>query len=305
MKRILIVGSNGLLGQKVSKLFSLSRAYKLLNASVENESYLEGTDYIQLDITKRKNVMEVIDNFEPDVIINTAAITNVDFCELNKETAWNVNVKGVENLVYAAKFVDAKIIHFSSDYVFDGKKGLYTETDIPNPISYYGRTKLASENVLKLSNLNYTIIRTMILYGVGKNVKSNFAIWVYENLKQNKEIRVVDDQYGNPTLVDDLAYAVLKIVEYDRNGLYHIAGSEIVSRYGFAVAIAKQFGFDKKLIIPIKTALLKQPAPRPLRSGFVILKAATDLNIKMSDVETGIKIFASQINDYINPVNEK
>lgn len=298
MKRILIVGSNGLLGQKITQLLSISKAFTILAASIENESYLDAIDYVQLDITKRKQVSDVVDNFEPDIIINTAAITNVDLCETNKEIAWNVNVKGVENLVYAAKFVDAKIIHFSSDYVFDGKKGSYSESDIPNPISYYGRTKLASENILKLSNLNYTIVRTMILYGVGKNVKSNFALWVYQNLKQNNTIKVVDDQYGNPTLVDDLAYAVLRIVEYDKNGLYHIAGSEILSRYDFAVAIAKQFGFDKKLIIPIKTVLLKQPAPRPLKSGFIILKATTDLNIKMSNVETGLKVFATQLDDY-------
>ncbi len=300
MKKVLIVGSNGLLGQKISKLFSLSKIYQFLTASIESESYVDDVDYVQLDITNRKNVIGVVEDFEPDVIINTAAVTNVDFCETNKEIAWRVNVKGVENLAYAAKIVGAKVIHFSSDYVFDGKKGSYTETDIPNPASYYGRTKLASENVLKISSLDYTIIRTMILYGVGKNVKDNFAIWVYKNLKENKSIKVVDDQFGNPTLVDDLAYAVLRIVEYDRNGLYHIAGSEIVSRYDFAIAIANQFGFDKKLIVPIKTAILKQSAPRPLRSGFITLKAEVELGIKMSNVRDGVKMFAGQLQNYLN-----
>ncbi|RCK73085.1 MAG: dTDP-4-dehydrorhamnose reductase [Ignavibacteriae bacterium] len=300
MRKILIVGSNGLLGQKISKLFSLSKMYKLLNASIENESYVDNIDYTQLDVTNRKNVLGIVEDFEPEVIINTAAVTNVDYCETNKEIAWRVNVKGVENLIYAAKFVDAKIIHFSSDYVFDGRKGSYVETDVPNPVSYYGRTKLASENVLKLSGLNYTIIRTMILYGVGKNVKDNFAIWVYKNLKENKIINVVDDQFGNPTLVDDLAYAVMRVVEYNRDGLYHIAGSEIVSRYNFALQIANQFGFDKKLIIPIKTAVLKQPAPRPLKSGFVTLKAVSELGIKMSNVEDGVRIFAAQLQNYLN-----
>jgi dTDP-4-dehydrorhamnose reductase len=163
-------------------------------------------------------------------------------------------------------------------------------------MSYYGRTKLASENVLRTSEIPHTIIRTMILYGIGKQIKDNFALWLVNNLKDNKQVRVVDDQIGNPTLVDDLAYAVLKVVEFEKNGLYHIAGNDLISRYDFALALAKKFKFDKNLIIPIKTAILKQPAPRPMKSGFIILKAETELSIKMSGVEQGLTIFQNQLN---------
>ncbi len=296
MKRILIVGSNGLLGQKLTTLFSKSKQYEIINASVEEKSFLDEKNftYNQLDITKRSSVMKFIDSVQPDVIINTAAVTNVDLCETDRALAWKVNVSGVENLIYGAKMVGAKIIHFSSDYVFDGKNGPYSEADTPNPISYYGRTKLASENVLKLSGIPYVIIRTMILYGIANQVKDNFALWLANNLIQNKQIRVVDDQIGNPTLVDDLAFAVLKIVEYDSNGLYHISGSELISRYGFALALAKKMKFNKNLITPIKTSILKQPAQRPLKSGFIILKAETELNIKMSNVENGLTVFQNQ-----------
>lgn len=296
MKRILVVGSNGLLGQKITTLFSKSKHYDILNASVEEKSFLDEKDYPyqQLDITKRSSVLKFIDAFQPDVIINTAAVTNVDLCETDRALAWKVNVSGVENLVYGAKMVGAKVVHFSSDYVFDGKNGPYSESDIPNPISYYGRTKLASENVLKLSGIPHVIIRTMILYGIANQVKDNFALWLANSLSENKQIRVVDDQIGSPTLVDDLAFAVLKIVEYNRSGLFHITGSELISRYGFALALSKKFKFNKDLITPIKTSILKQPAPRPLKSGLIILKAETDLNLKMSNVENGLTVFQNQ-----------
>ncbi|MDI6803596.1 MAG: dTDP-4-dehydrorhamnose reductase [Bacteroidota bacterium] len=296
MKRILIVGSNGLLGQKLTTLFSKSKQYDIINASVEGNFFLEEKDfpYHQLDITKRSAVLKLVDFFQPEVIINTAAVTNVDLCETDRALAWKVNVSGVENLVYGAKMVGAKVIHFSSDYVFDGKNGPYSESDTPNPISYYGRTKLASENVLKLSGIPNVIIRTMILYGIANQVKDNFALWLANNLSENKPIRVVDDQIGNPTLVDDLAYAVLKIVEYNRSGLFNIAGGELISRYGFALALAKKFKFNKDLITPIKTSILKQPAQRPLKSGFIILKAETELNLKMSNVENGLTVFQNQ-----------
>jgi len=254
--------------------------------------------YRQVDLSKRKDVRKVIEEFEPEIIINTAAITDVDLCEKERELAWQVNVNGVENLAYTAKLVGAKIIHLSTDYVFDGKNGPYSELDRPNPLSYYGRTKLASENILLTSGVNYTIIRTMVLYGIGINVKPNFALWVYKNLKENKPIRVVDDQIGNPTLVDDLAFAILKIIELDKSGLYHIAGNDIVSRYDFAVTLADVFQFDKKLITSVKSSIFKQPAPRPLKSGFIILKAQTELGIKMSGIKQGLTIFKNQLETF-------
>ena len=241
-----------------------------------------------------------MDEFEPDVIIHTAAVTDVDLCEKERGLAWQVNVGAVENLAYAAKIVGAKMIHLSTDYVFDGKSGPYSEADRPNPISYYGRTKLASENLLLTSGVQSTIIRTMVLYGLGINVKSNFALWVHNNLKDGKTIRVVDDQFGNPTFADDLAYAILKIIELERTGIYHIAGADIVSRYDFALSLADVFKFNKKLITPVKSSIFKQPAPRPLKSGLIILKAQTELDVKMSGTEYGLTIFKNQIETIIN-----
>lgn len=296
MKRILITGSNGLLGQKTVELLSRTN-YPLLITSMEEQSVFdrEIIPYRQLDLTRRQEVRKLVDEFEPNVIIHTAAVTDVDLCEKERGLAWQVNVGSVENLIYAAKLVGSQIIQISTDYVFDGSHGPYTELDRPNPISYYGRTKLASENLLSSSGIPVTIIRTMVLYGFGFNVKINFALWLYKSLSEKKQISVVDDQFGNPTLADDLAYAILKIIELEKAGVYHIAGAEIVSRYDFALTLARIFNFNKKLIAPVKSTIFKQPAPRPLKSGLITLKAETELGIKMSGISHGLTIFKNQL----------
>ena len=285
-----------MLGQKTVEIFSRTR-YPLLLLSLEEHSVFDQAilPYRSIDLTRRQEVRKVVDEFEPDVIVHTAAVTDVDLCEKERGLAWQVNVGAVENLSYAAKLTGAKIIHLSTDYVFDGKSGPYNELDRPNPISYYGRTKLASENLLLTSGVQNAIIRTMVLYGLGLNVKSNFALWLYNNLKDGKPLRVVDDQFGNPTLADDLAYAILKIIELERTGVYHIAGSDMISRYDFALILARVFNFNKKLITPVKSSTFIQPAPRPLKSGLIILKAQTELDVKMSGVEHGLTVFKNQL----------
>jgi dTDP-4-dehydrorhamnose reductase len=297
MKRVLITGSNGLLGQKLVELLSNSPNYLLLLTSRQPASVFtsDQLQYRQLDTTRRSDVDAAVGEFEPEVIVNAAAMTNVDACETEREKAWRSNVTGVENLLHAAKLSGARLVHISTDYVFDGKNGPYSETDRPNPICYYGRTKLASENLVTTSGLPATVIRTMVLYGIARNVKANFALWLLANLKAEKPVRVVDDQIGNPTIAEDLAYGILKVIELERLGLYHVAGPDLVSRYEFALALAKIFGFNKKLITPVKTATMKQPAARPLKSGLITLKAQTDLDIRLAGVEQGAIIFKNQV----------
>ena len=297
MKRILITGSNGLLGQKMVELLSNSPSYTLLLTSKQDASVFHDASltYRTLDTSHKQDVQKAFEEFEPEIIIHTAAMTNVDQCELEREAAWHTNVTSVENVVHASKLVGARIIHLSTDYVFDGKNGPYDEQARPNPLSYYGRTKLASENVITSSGLRATILRTMVLYGMAHGVKMNFALWLLKNLSEEKPVRVVNDQIGNPTLVDDLAYAILKVVELDRTGIHHVAGPDLISRYDFALALAKTFGFNKKLITPITTASLNQPAPRPLKSGFITLKAQTSLDLKMSDTHHGLVVLKNQL----------
>jgi len=298
MKRILITGSNGLLGQNLVELLSNSPNYPMLLTSRQESSVFQPDrfQYRQLDISHKQDVLRVVEEFEPEIIVNAAAFTNVDQCEQQREVAWRANVTGVEHLTYAAKLVGAKMIHISTDYVFDGRNGPYGEIDRPNPLSYYGRTKLASENLIQTSGIPAAILRTMILYGIGFGIKPNFPLWLLKNLTEEKPVRVVDDQIGNPTLAEDLAYAILKVIELERTGLYHIAGPDLLSRFEFALALARTFDFDKKLITPVKTSAMKQAAPRPLKSGFITLKAQTDLDLKLSGVDHGLTTLKNQLN---------
>ncbi len=297
IERVLIVGSNGLLGQKVTELLVRGSAYQLMLASKAPKPVrqLQTTEYTQLDVTSKKDVKQLVSSFDPQVIINASAMTNVDACETERELAWKINVDGVENLIDAAKINDRKIVHISTDYVFDGKAGPYSENDRPEPLSYYGKTKFASENALRSSDVPHMILRTMVLYGYAAGVKSNFALWLIENLEKKMPVRVVDDQLGNPTLVDDLAFAIASGIELERTGTYHVAGRDIVSRYEFARRLAAIFEFDETLITPIKTSLLKQPAPRPLKSGLVTLKAEVELGYRPSTVDEGLTILRSQL----------
>ena len=296
-RRMLVFGSNGLLGQKVAELLVRGTATSVTLTSAESGPVrpMEPAEYVQADITSKKEVKQVVSHAEPDVIINCAAITNVDACETERETAWKVNVGGVEHIIEAARRTGALIVHVSSDYIFDGKNGPYTEDDRPEPLSYYGKTKLAGENALRASGLEYFIARTMILYGFAPGVKQNFALWLIQSLEKQTPVRIVDDQFGNPTLADDLAYGLLRGVELGRTGVYNIAGRDIVSRHEFALRVARAFSLDAALISPVKTASLRQPAHRPLRSGLITLKAEVELGIHPSTIEQGLAVLKNQI----------
>ncbi|MDH3253159.1 MAG: dTDP-4-dehydrorhamnose reductase [Ignavibacteria bacterium] len=296
-KRVLVVGSNGLLGQRLTDLLVRGTDYKILLCSLAEKPVrdMTSTEYRQMDITSKKQVKRVVFGFEPDVIVNAAGMTNVDACETERERAWRTNVEGVENLVEAARRNNAKIFHVSTDYIFDGKAGPYVETDRPEPLGYYGKTKLAAENVLRASGLEFFIARTIVLYGYAVHVRPNFALWLIQNLEKKSSVRIVDDQMGNPTFADDLAYGLLKAIELGKSGIFNIAGRDIMSRHEFALRVAKVFEFDPTLITPIKTQDLDQPAMRPLQSGLITLKAEIELGYKPSTVEQGLAILKSQI----------
>lgn len=297
MKRILICGSNGLLGQRLAIMLSSRTEYEVLNTSHHRSFVFDHQlfDYTQLDLTRKSDVKSLVSSFQPDVIMNAAGATNVDWCENHREEAWNVNVLGVEHLLEAARKVKAKLIHVSTDYVFDGKTGDYAEHDKPNPINYYGKTKLAGENAIRISEINHAIARTIVVYGHGINVRKNFALWVIENLKNNQAIRCVDDQISNPTYVGDVAFGIIKIAELDRSGVYHIGGSERISRYDFALRIAKVFRLETSMIQRIKTRDLNQAALRPMNTTLITLKAETELGLKPVDITQGVTLLKREL----------
>jgi len=297
MKKILVTGANGLLGQKLVKY--LSKHHHIMGTGREDHFVAPELDveYRPLDITNARECRDLIYNYRPDIIINAASYTNVDGCELNKAECWAVNVKGVENLAFAARRDMAMVIHISTDYVFDGANGPYTEDDKPNPISYYGKAKLASENVVRMEGVPFAIARTSVLFGSGKQVKNNFFLWVYRNLKENKTIRVVTDQYNTPTLVEDLAIGIHLLIEKSRFGLFHLSGSEFLNRYEFAMRIARTFDFDTDLIQPIPTSVLQQPASRPPKAGLRAEKARNELGFNPHSIKDACRYLKSQLKD--------
>ncbi len=298
---VLVTGAHGLLGSKLVQRLKNKYAVYGMVREYRHQFAVQGVEYIEGDVSKYKILSSVVKRLQPRYIFNAAAYTNVDRSEIDREACWRVNVEAVEYLARAARLVDARVIHVSTDYVFDGKAGPYREEDRPNPLGYYGKSKLAGENALMASGADYAIARTMVLYGTAPGVRPNFVTWVIDQLKRGEKIRVVDDQFGNPTLADELAEALIVLAESGEKDIFHISGSEIIDRYHFALAIAEEFDLDGGLIERIKTSELKQMAPRPFHSGFIIEKAENTLGIRMSDVKGGLRKFKKQYAALVEP----
>jgi len=293
--RIFVTGSNGMLGQRIVEFYSGMNKIELLACSIEENPFSDITEYIPCDISDREKIKKTIYDFCPDYIINTAAFTNVDLSEKQREETWKANVKGVEFITEAARVIDAHVIHISSDYIFDGKEGPYDENAIPNPLGYYGRTKLASENVLKIGGVIYTIVRTNVLYGFALNSRPDFVRWLVSELSIGNKVNIVDDQINNPTFIEDLVQGINKIIEFKKPGIYNIGGKEFLSRYHFAKIIAGFFNLSENLIIPIKTKELNQRAKRPLNSGLITLRAETELGYKPHSVLESLAIMKREL----------
>lgn len=284
-----------MLGQRAVQFYSSKENVELLATSVEEKSVVDKVEYISSDIKNRDEIKKIIHDYYPDFIIHTAAFTNVDLSEKLREDAWKINVKGVEYIAEAARAIDTHIIHISTDYIFDGKDGPYSENVKPNPVGYYGRTKLASENVLKISGTLFTILRTNVLYGTALNSRPDFVRWVLASLSKKENIKIVNDQINNPTFIDDLIQGINKIIEFRKTGTYNIGGKEFLSRYDFTLQIADYFNLDKNLISPITTEELKQPARRPLKSGLIILKAETELGYKPHSINESLSAMKKEL----------
>lgn len=286
---IAIIGGNSKVASAIIELFIKETTWKLYIYSMTlNQVSNDRIQYKAIPYTEPKLWKDEFLSIRPDYIINTAAMTNVDACEDKKQEAWAINAIFAEQLSRIALIIDAHLIHFSTDYVFDGAKGPYSEQDQPRPISYYGKSKLAGENAVLKSHAKNTVIRTNVVYGLTNDKQQDFVKWVLNSADAERQMNIVDDQYSNPTLTDDLALAVKRIIEKKRCGIYHIGGNTQCNRLEFALEIAKIFHLDTSLFIPIKTKDLHQPAQRPLISGLINLKAHTDLGISFSTITEGL-----------------
>jgi dTDP-4-dehydrorhamnose reductase len=284
--RVVVTGSSGLLGRRL--MSALSDDYEVLGI----DRYMtEGQSGLAVDITHKERTLESIVSVAPDVVVHTAAETNVDRCETERDLARRINVEGTANIADACVRVGAKLILVSTDYVFDGNKGNYAETDEPSPISFYGLTKLEAERIATSSSPNSLIVRTSVLYG-WHPTKLNFATWVLKGLREGQILRVVNDHINSPTLADNLAVAIRKVIKNDSQGILHIAGSERISRFDFARRIARRFGLDESLLVPVEMKDLNWIARRPRDSSLNVGKAEKELRIELFGVDRGLEEMA-------------
>lgn len=297
--KVLITGSNGLLGQKIVAQAQSDPSLEVIACSKGSNriSLVSGYRYCELDITDQRAVSDLIWNLQPDAVINTAAMTNVDACEDDQDNCWKVNVDAVEYLISACQAVNAHLIHLSTDFVFDGERGPYREEDQPSPLSFYGRSKLASEELMINSGLeHWAIARTIIVYGLAEQMsRSNVVLWAKGALEKGEPIRVVDDQFRSPTLAEDLAEGCLLIARKKANGIYHLSGKDTMSILELVYRVADHFGLDKSIVQPIKTASLGQTAGRPPKTGFILDKAIRELGYAPHTFEEGLDILSEQL----------
>lgn len=300
-KKILITGSNGLLGQKlIYRLLKEANVELIATSKGENRLiHKEGYIFQSLDITNEKEVKDTILKYAPDVVINTAAMTNVDACETEQEACRKMNVDAVGYIINALKMLQGtpQLIHLSTDFIFDGTNGPYRETDIPYPPnSIYAESKYMSEKLVEQSGLKWTIIRTILVYGVVDNMsRSNIVLWAKDALSKGKPINVVDDQFRTPTLSEDLAEGCVLIALKGATGIFHISGKDFMSIIELVNRVADFWHFDKSLIHPSKTATLGQAAERPLRTGFILDKARKELGYEPHSFMEGLAIVDKQL----------
>lgn len=299
MKKILITGANGLLGQKLVHLIAGNSGYKLI-ATARGENRLgdigKAYEYASMDITSKEEVVKVIGVYAPDFIIHTAAMTNVDQCETDQENCIKQNVDAVRYICEAAEKNNCFLIHLSTDFIFDGTHGPLDENEKPNPISFYGESKLDAEKIILASKIRWAIVRTVLVFGVVKDMsRSNIILWVKKSLEEGKKINVVDDQWRTPTLAEDLALGCFLIVEKQATGIYNISGKEMLTPYDMAMMTVDYFKLDKSLITKTDSTKFTQTAKRPPKTGFIITKAERELGYKPHSFEEGIKVLSSQL----------
>ncbi len=278
--KILITGSNGLLGQKlVANLLNKDIDFLATSKGENRNQDCPNEKYYSLDICVQTTIEDLFDKYKPTHVIHTAAITNVDACELDPDLCYLVNVQATQFLVEASLKHKAHFQLLSTDFIFDGLKGNYNEDDIPNPLSHYASSKVKAEQFLLNSEYqNWSIVRTIIVYGIGNNLsRTNIVCWAKDALSKGQEMRIIDDQFRAPTWADDLAWACVRICTLNKTGIFHISGPETMSIYEIVERVARHFSLSTNSLVRTDSSTLNQPAKRPPRTGFDLTKSKKEL----------------------------
>jgi dTDP-4-dehydrorhamnose reductase len=292
---IMVTGSNGLLGGFLVPVLR-ARGYRVLATGrgpcrLQAEWFDDRVVYRDLDITDGMAVWSFIHAHRPKAIIHAAAMTQADDCERDPVVCWNVNVTATRFLLFAAQASGARMVYVSTDFVFDGEGGPYAEWDLPNPVNYYGSSKLAAERAVMESGISWSIVRTVLVYGRSEHqARSNIMTWVRDNLQNGRPLKVVDDQWRTPTWAGDLAEGILLVTEKKAEGIWHISGSDQLTPYEMALRTASYLSLDSSLMTRVTADSFTQPARRPLRTGFIIDKARTELGYTPVSFEKGLEL---------------
>lgn len=294
--KLLITGASGLFGSKLAKL-ALDRGIDVYSSDIQGLSTYG--NFVKLDIADKVRVDETFRSIKPDVVVHAATLTDVDKCELNKNLAWRVNVDGTKNIAEASKQAGAFLVYISTDYVFSGEKGCYVESDSPDPINYYGLTKLEAETVVMqtMPEPDFFIGRPSVIYGSTPAAgKVNFALWLIETLRKGERVRIVTDQWNTPTLNTNMAEMTLEVVERRITGVYHTCGATRLSRFEFATQIADCFGLDKSLIDKVSASQFSWPARRPADSSLDTSKAQREFKSKPMPMAVALEQLKAELN---------
>ena len=297
-KKVLITGANGLLGQKLVNLYLEKPGKQLIATGIGpcRHPLKHRIHYIELDIRDGQQVDQILSAEKPDTVIHTAAMTNVDACETDKEGCDAMNVTAVDHIATACAKNNIHMIHLSTDFIFDGKEGPLDEEAEPNPLSYYGWSKLKGENIVKEKAGKWAILRTVLVYGVVHDMsRSNIVLWAKGALEKRQDIKVVDDQFRTPTLAEDLAMGCFLAEDKGATGIYNISGKDFMSIYELVERVADFYGLPKDRIHRSDSSTLNQPARRPPVTGFKVNKAMKELGYNPHSFEEGLAIVRDQL----------
>lgn len=291
MEKILVTGANGLVGRSLVRLL-LQEGYVVV-ATGRGDSRLQTNDpsltYYPADITHPFELQLIMEKEKPAVVVHAAAMTQADDCELRQNDAHLCNVEATARLLMDAESFSAFFLFLSTDFVFDGKKGMYTEMDAESPLSWYGSTKLEAEAIVQTTDMPWAIARTCLVYGpAAEQGRSNIFSWIKDSLQRQQPIKVVDDQWRTPTWVEDLVAGLLLIIRQRATGIWHLGGPQATTPYQLALMIARHYGLDENLVTRVTAATFSQPAKRPLLTGFDISKARQHLGFSPGSIKENL-----------------
>ena len=297
--KALVTGANGFLGYYLVEEL-LQRGHEVIatgrGTSQYNFNKLPAYRYVEMDFADPFRVHDVFSELQPQVVIHAGAMTRVDACEENQWNAYVANVEGTVTLLLNAEQCRSFFLFVSTDFIFDGEKGMYTEDDLPNPVNFYGKTKVEAEDAVKEYEFDWAIARTVLVYGAPHNKSSNILTTVMEKLQKGEEYKLVTDQSRTPTYVADLAKGIAAIIEKKARGIFHLSGKDVLSPYEMGCSLALEAGLEVSLLKPVDATSFRQQAKRPPVTGFRIEKARKILDYDPISFREGLKLTLKGLN---------